>query len=378
MPYQVSVATNHKPQFTSIKLSIQSAFIFQLLAFGLLLLTGCASTPQKETFEPPPVYPSPPDKPRFVYERTLQTNEDVEKLTAMQKFKIMVTGHSPKVRGLVKPYGVAVFHGRVYVTDTAQDAVLLFDVPDGRFHQFGQDDPGRLEKPIGITVSKQGEVYVADILARRVLVYNLNGTYLRTLGSDELFRRPDGVAISPDGTRLYVVDVGGISNNDHRVQVLDPNTGKLLQTIGTRGEGDGQFNLPLQAATGPDGTLYVVDGGNFRVEAFDPTGKFLFKFGKVGRFPGDFARPKGIATDKDGNIYVVDTAFGNVQIFDKKGHVLMFIGSRDRAGKPGKFFLPAGVAVGEDGRIYMVDQYFRKIDVFKPVASVTKDAAKSH
>jgi DNA-binding beta-propeller fold protein YncE len=204
-----------------------------------------------------------------------------------------------------------------------------------------------------------------------VLVYDLDGHYLRTLGSDELLRRPVGVAISPDGTRLYVVDVGGIGNDDHRVQVFDPKTGAHLQTIGARGEGKGQFNLPLQAATGPNGTLYVVDGGNFRVEAFDQTGRFLFTFGEVGRFPGQFARPKGIATDDDGNIYVVDTAFGNVQIFNKEGHVLMFIGNRDRAGKPGKFFLPAGVAVGEDGRVYMVDQYFRKVEIFKPLSGAT-------
>jgi hypothetical protein len=122
----------------------------------------------------------------------------------------------------------------------------------------------------------------------------------------------------------------------------------------------------------------VVDGGNFRVEAFDPNGQFLFSFGEVGRFPGQFARPKGIATDATGNIYVVDAAFGNVQIFNNKGQVLMFIGNRDRAGKPGKFFLPAGVAVGEDGRVYMVDQYFRKIDIFKPLPVKSSDTPASH
>ena len=357
----------------------QWGYIFSLLATScsLLFLSGCSTAPTQETFEPPPVFPAPPDEPRFIYERTLQTNEDVEKITGMQRLKMMATGRSPEVQGLVKPYGVAVCQGRVYVTDTAQKAVLLFDIPGGRFLQFGQDEPGRLSKPIGITVSKQGEVYVSDVVARRVIVYSLEGKYLRTLGSNELLRRPAGVAISPDGTRLYVVDVGGLDNNDHRVQVFDPHSGAHLQTIGTRGTEKGQFNLPLQAATGPDGTLYVVDGGNFRVEAFDPGGHFLFTFGKVGRFPGQFARPKGIATDAEGNIYVVDTAFGNVQIFDKKGQVLMFIGNRDNAGKPGKFFLPAGVAVGEDGRVYMVDQYFRKIDIFKPLPGKISDADKA-
>lgn len=333
----------------------------------LLLLSGCATAPPQQTFEPAPVYPAPPDEPRFIYERTLQTNEDVEKLSGFERFKRIATGGSSEIRGLAKPYGVAVREGRVYVTDTEQRVVMLFDIPNGRFRQFGEEDPGKLLKPIGIAISNQGEIYVADITARRIVVYDQEGHYLRTLGSDELLRRPSGVAISPDGTRVYVVDVGGLDNEDHHVQVLDTQSGALLQTIGTRGSEDGQFNLPLQAATGPDGTLYVVDGGNFRVEAFDPTGRFLFAFGEPGRFPGQFARPKGIATDPDGNIYVVDTAFGNVQIFNNRGQLLMFIGNRDRAGKPGKFFLPAGVAVGADRRIYMVDQYFRKVEVFKPL-----------
>lgn len=356
-----------------IRLSI---FLLPLVTcYLLLLLPGCSSHPPRETFDRAPVFPAPPDKPRFIYERTLQNSEDVAKLTGLQRLKIMATGQPLQVQGLVKPYGVAVYHRRVYVTDTAQRAVLMFDIPGGRFRQFGVEDPGELRKPIGITVSKQGEVYVADVVARRVLVYDADGHYLRTLGSDELLHRPAGVALSPDGKRLYVVDVGGLDNNDHRVQVFDAHSGAHLQTIGTRGTGDGQFNLPLQDAVAPDGTLYVVDGGNFRVQAFDPNGQFLFSFGEVGRFPGQFARPKGIAIGPDGNVYVVDTAFGNVQIFDPKGRLLMFIGSRDLAGKPGKFFLPAGVAVGEDGRIYMADQYFRKVEVFRPLSDGKQDQA---
>ena len=357
---------------------IRCQYVFPLLlvtCYSLLGLSGCATAPPPQTFDPAPVYPAPPDEPRYIYERTLQSNEDVERVTGFERLKILATGRSPTVRGLVKPYGVAVYQNRVYVTDTAQHVVLLFDIPGQRFRQFGEDEPGKLLKPIGIAISKQGEVFVADATARRVLVFSAEGAYLRTLGSDELLQRPVGVAVSPDGARVYVVDVGGINNDNHRVQVFDPQSGAHLQTIGTRGEGKGQFNLPLQAATGPDGTLYVVDGGNFRVEAFDANGQFLFTFGEVGRFPGQFARPKGIATDSAGNIYVVDTAFGNAQLFDREGHILMFIGNRDNASKPGKFYLPAGIAVAEDGRVYMVDQYFRKVEIFKPLPAASSETA---
>lgn len=148
--------------------------------------------------------------------------------------------------------------------------------------------------------------------------------------------------------------------------IFDAITGEHLKTVGDRGTENGQFNLPLQAVTTPDGTVHVVDGGNFRVQSFFPDGTYKSAFGAIGRRSGQFSRPKGISSDKDGNIYVVDAAFGNFQIFNEQGQLLLFVGDRGYDGKPGEYMLPAGIDVDEDGRVYMVDQYFKKIDVFRP------------
>ncbi len=346
-----------------------SAAPWRALGCSLLaavLLAGCAAGPKPKPFVPP-VYPPPPAKPRFVYERTLRFSSDVTQFNTADRFRLFATGASRKIESLVKPYGVAVYHGRVYVTDTVDRDVMVFDIADNRFFQFGNDSPGDIKKPHGIAVSaSRKEVYVCDSSAKHIMVYDLDGKFLRSFGDKRVFQRPTGLAVNPKGDRVYVVDTGGIGNNNHHVLVFDPATGKLVQTIGKRGDKPGEFNLPLTDNVGPDGTLYVVDGGNFRVEAFNPDGTFKFTFGSVGRMPGQFARPKGIATDKDGNIYVVDTAFGNFQIFNSKGQLLMFVGSRGQSGDPGKFMLPAGIAVDADGRIYVVDQFFRKVDVFRP------------
>ena len=341
-----------------------------------VLLAACAGGPSPKKEFVAPVYPPPPDTPRFVYERTLLYSDDVEEYTSTMRFRDFALGESRKIKGLVKPFDVAVRHGRVYVSDTVQRSVAVFDIPGKRFSEIGSIAPGGLVKPLGIAIGPDDRLYVCDAGARRVMVYDTAGKFERMLGADLPLQRPSDVALNADGTRLYIVDTGGVNSDMHHVYVLDAASGKLITPPVSTIYGDAEFNLPLQAAVAPDGTLYVVDSGNFRVEVFDPDGNFLSSFGSVGRFPGQFARPKGIAVDRAGNVYVVDTAFGNLQIFDRNGQLLMFIGERGEAGYPGKFMLPAGVAVDADGRVYVVDQFFRKVDIFRP-ANLVKDSPET-
>lgn len=342
-----------------------------VMVIGVALLAGCASTPDKEFVAP--VFPMPPEQPRFIYERTLISSADVEELTSEERFKIFATGVAKDARGLSKPFGVAAHRGRVYVTDSIQNAVVMFDIPAKKFKTFGNSGPGVLGKPLGIDVSENGEVYVVDSLAKRIVVYSPDGNYLRALGGKEYLERPSGVAVNRDGTRLYVVDTGGVSSDKHRVQVFDGLTGEFIRTIGKRGREPGEFNLPLLASVDDQGNLYVMDSSNFRVQQFNAEGEFQNTFGQVGRNLGDFARPKGIDVDRDGNIYVVDTSFGNFQIFNNAGQLLMFIGDRTERNEPAKYILPADIEVDEDGRIYVVEQFFRRVDVFRPYGMAAEE-----
>lgn len=337
-----------------------------LAAFcSLFLIVGCASGPEPQEFTPP-VYPKPPDEPRFVFERTLLYNSDVEQYTRGERLRDFAVGGSRKLQGLVKPFDVAIHEGRVHVTDSVQRAVMIFDIPGGRFLEIGKEKPGTLVKPLGIDIADDGTIFVADVTARRIMVYDRDGAFLKSLGDRDLLQRPTGLAVSKDGGTLYVVDTGGVESDVHTLHIIDTTTGEHTGNIGTRGPEEGNFNLPLQVTTGRNGELHVVDSGNFRIQTFSDNGEFISAFGSVGRFPGQFARPRGIATDPDGNIYVVDTAFGNFQIFNPEGELLMFIGQRGHSGHPGSFMLPAGIDVDKDGRIYVVDQFFRKVDVFRP------------
>lgn len=314
-----------------------------------------------------PAYPPPPEQPRYYYDRTIFSSGNVIEDTSADQFRRFATGESATGRGLDKPFGVVAVNGRVFVGDTVARRVFVFDFPRKSFGEVGAEGMGRLAKPLGMAADQVGHLYVCDGAAKRVNVYGLDGAYMMSIGSADDFQRPSSVAASADGSRIYVLDTGGVKSQDHRIRVYDA-AGKHLFDIGRRGANDGEFNLPLDVTVGPDGRVYVVDAGNFRVQVFSPDGQFLMKFGAAGRRPGQFSHPKGIAVDSDGKIFVADTGFANFQIFDSQGQVLMFIGTRSERGGPGEFLLPAGIAVDVDGRIYVVDQFFRKVDVFRPAS----------
>lgn len=334
-------------------------------------IVGCAPAPVIIRHDAGPlVFPKPPDEPRFIYERTIYGSADIVTDEKVSQFRRLVTGERRTGEGLGKPYAIAVHQGRIYVSDSVERFVRVFDVPQGRYFKIGVDDPGRLQKPLGIDVDRQGNLYVADATAKAIQIYDRDGKHLRKIGGelkDSLFDRLASVTADPKGDRIYVADIGGVSSQAHRIRVFDPRSGKHLFDFGKRGAGPGEFNFPRDVAIGRDGQIYVVDSGNFRIQVFDRDGRYLQAFGRVGRQLGQFARPKEAATDNDGNLYVVDTAFGNIQIFNPDGDLLLFMGDRSEQDGPAKYMLPSGVYVDEDGRVYMVDQWFRKIDVFRPV-----------
>lgn len=348
-----------------------NAIRVRLLACAAALacaLGGCVQAPQKKEAARELVFPPPPDPARFVFERSLYTSADVTEKDRNSLLRQMLTGEGERGgEGLFKPYGVAAREGRVYVADSMGASVKVFDVPGRRFLSIGTDEQGALRQPLGLDVDAQHNLYVVDASSKYVKVFDSNGKFLRRLGGPKMLQRPTGVGVTDSGERVYVVDTGGVERwEEHRVRVFNGVTGAHLFDFGKRGSDNGQFNLARDVAVAPDGRLYVVDTGNFRVQVFDRDGKFLKAFGGVGRQPGNFARPREVAVDREGQVYVSDAAFGNLQIFDAEGQLLMHIGERAERDQPARYMLPSGIAVDRDGRIYMADEFFRRIDVFRP------------
>ena len=332
-----------------------------------LVLQGCASSSDRKAEELEPLYfPPPPDTPRFVFERTVQSSTQVERNSSQDELRQLLTGVSTSNKAMSKPFDVAVCKGLIFVSDTVLRTVMVFDVPGKRFYEIGRTKPGVLQKPLGLATDDECNLYVADATSKRIMVYDQAGNYIKALGGQEWFDRLTHLAVDDEGTRVYAVDTGGVGSENHHVLVFDIETGRHLRNIGKRGTEDGAFNLPRDIAVDASGWLYVVDGGNFRVQVFDANGEFVRQVGKLGRQYGHFARPKGVAVDAEGNIYVSDAAHGNFQIFDAQGQLLLFVGNRSETIDRASYMLPAGIDTDEDGRVYMIDQYFRKLDIFRP------------
>ncbi|MDT3671570.1 MAG: hypothetical protein ROZ37_14710 [Aromatoleum sp.] len=337
----------------------------------IVLLSGCAS--QRSSGEDEPEvqlqWPAPPDAPRYVYEAQLRSPADIRPEKEDERVRRMLTGRGAVSTDPVyrKPAAIAARKGRIYVADPPTASVVVFDVPRQRVFQMGVREPNQVRKPVSIALDASDRVYVLDAGRCAVMVYDSLGLFLFAVGDPAVLQQPSGVAVSADGQRIFVVDRGSLEGDDHKVVAYAPD-GKELFRLGPRGSGPGRFNIPLSATVSPDGTLYVLDSGNFRVQGFDLEGRQNMMFGSVGAGLGQFSRPRSIAAGPDGNIFVSDGSFNNVQIFNPEGQLLMWIGKPDlRSNGPGQFGLIAGIATDETGRLYMSDHYHNKIEVYRPV-----------
>ncbi len=336
------------------------------------LLSGCSgsgpATPG-DALRIQTVWPEPPNPPRYIYDAVLRSPADIHIETDEERMRRMLTGRgaASSETAYRKPSALAARGGLIYVADPPTASVVVFDVPRGRVFRVGTRRPDTLRQPVALALDARGQLYVLDAGHRQVMVFDALGLFLFRVGDPQALERPAGLAVSPDGEAIYVVDRGSLEADDHKVIAYAPDGSERFR-IGPRGPGPGELNIPLAAATAPDGTLFVLDAGNFRVQAFDPEGTFLHAFGSVGNGFGQLSRPRSIAVDDDGRIFVSDGTFNNVQIFNTAGELLMWIGAPELRDAPGHFGLVAALATDETGRLYVVDQYHNKIEVYRRAA----------
>lgn len=323
------------------------------LITGLVFLSSCASIP------PPPdlsgyVWPRPPEEPKIRLIKLVFTDLDVREISTAEK----IFGVDAAFR-LEKPHGIAVDKdGNIYVTDTRRGEVAIMNINKKIFTTLGNSYGWRT--PIGVAVDDINDlIAVADAGAGLVFIFDRNKRSLEhIIGQGGGFKNPIGVAFDSKRKILYI---GDSKKHEITAYTLD---GRFIKKVAESGVDVGQVYYPSQMATDAEGRLYVVDTMNFRIQILDPQGGEPPKvIGEHGDAPGMFARPKGISVSADGFIFVTDAAFGNFQIFDREGKVYLYVGSTG-AGF-GMFDIPQGIYIDNKDRIYVVDQLNRRVQIFQ-------------
>lgn len=266
-------------------------------------------------------------------------------------------GYKPVI--LQRPQsGVADLAGqRILVTDASRKAVFVFDQKEGRLDVWESATTlDHFVGPSGIALGSAGEVYVADAELGYVTRLDKKGESLGVIGKGAL-NRPIGLAFDVVTQQLYVADV-----HAHDIKVFGPD-GRLLRTLGKRGEAPGEFNFPTYLALA-QGELYVTDTMNARVQVVDAiTGQSKRIIGERGLNMGNLVRPKGVAVDTDGNVYVVESYHDYLLVFNRNGEFLLPIGGTGTG--IGQFYLPTSVWTDTSNRIFVADMFNGRVAIFR-------------
>lgn len=212
--------------------------------------------------------------------------------------------------GTMKPGGgVAV--------DRATNTYFVSDYRYPQIHKFNEKGellqskgaigrgPGQLLSPNGLDFHN-GELYVTDSANHWIHVYDRDLNFLRQFGrngtANGYFKIPQHVIADEDGT-LYITDCF-----NHRIQVMSP-TGQFIHSIQKVDVRRNVYPRTPVTVRIHMGLLYITECER-SVSIFTKSGKFIANFGQ-----SYLDHPEGIDIDEDGYIYITS---------DKKNQIVVF------------------------------------------------------
>lgn len=267
-----------------------------------------------------------------------------------------------ETEALNKPMDVAQIGEYIYVTDTNNKRVQVFDLSGTPAFKFGSegDKPGQFKFPYGICGDSRGNVYVADLYNGCISVHDSKGKFIKYFAEkspgEKVINSPGGLRIY--NNKLYVTDIR--LNN---IMVFDLN-GKKLAEVGKMGLNPGEFRAPNAIAVDSDGNMFVSDSGNQRVQVFDKNGKFVRIINGTpdGKGASVFVNPRGIGIDSKGRVYVISNLTHVIFCFDKDGKQQFSLGGYGDG--VDKFTLPNGLYINENDEIFVTDTVNQRVVVY--------------
>lgn len=326
--------------------------MFLLMSACCLFFLTTACAPVKERF----FWPLPPEEPRVEFLGVYSVTEDL--LTGkLSQLGASVTGGTSQP--LRQPTAVAADgHGKVYVSDSVLNRVVVFDFVKERSEDLGTG----FNLPFGLDVDNKGNVYVVERRGGIVSVFSPEQLPLFQFGKGEL-GEPIRIAVDDERGRIYVSD-----RKDQQVKVFNLE-GKLIQTIGgvkgVRSAQDGEFNSPNDLDVDRAGNLYVCDQLNARVQTFDASGAFIKNFGVRGDSDYQFEGPMGLALDTFDNLWIVDIRKAALLTYTPKPEFLLVTKGPGATQGEYSFKAPMDIFIDKNNRIYVADGLARRISVLQ-------------
>ncbi len=265
-----------------------------------------------------------------------------------------------------RPIGIDVDAvGNVYVADNLTGRIQKFD-PQGTllasWGGLGAGD-GSFVDLIDVDVDFAGNVYALDFRANTVQRFDPSGEFVTSWpaigrGQNVLISLPVG-GISTDS----VGDVY-VSSSPQAAVVIFDGSGRIHRPTIDSTSG-ATLDVPTGIAVASDGTIYVADTFNRRVQSFASDGSALAQVTGSSTPQGVFRMlARGdVEVDSDGNLYVADFSNGRVHRYAPDGTYDQSIELRDSSGR---LALPGGIAVDADGNVYVSAYYLGKILKYAP------------
>ncbi len=262
---------------------------------------------------------------------------------------------------LNQPSDVAISDdGRAYVLDGVNGRVKVFTAEGKEDFAFRPVDKnkGKLNLPMGIAIANE-RVYIADSGNHRLVLFDLRGRFLTSFS---LSARVSGEPL-PEPVALVVNDdvISWSDRRNHRVCRTHADSGEQINCWGKRGEGKGEFQFPFQLALDRDNYLLVVDVLNGRVQQFNYRGRRFTSVGRFGLAPGELYRPNGLAYSAKGELLVSDAYRGTVSRY-RNGRFVGLLG--DKQGKTLDFEFPVALTAWRD-RLYVVDAKKNRVEILR-------------
>ena len=254
-----------------------------------------------------------------------------------------------------RPWGVAVSaKDEIAITDHNNHRVQIFNCEGNYLRSFGTEGV-EFKFPTGITYHDNGNIFVADNGNNRIQIFSGKGEYVGSFGGkgrlDSQLSSPCGLSVDSDGNITVADSVNKL------IKTFSPD-GNFLMKIGAQGS----FTFPLHCIQ-YERYLIVSDYSEHCIKVFDRKGNFQYKFGKKGGGDGELNSPRGLLVNKSGHLMVCDENNHRIQVFELNGKFLGKFGIK--GGNLGEFNNPTSLAVLSNGQIVVSDTYNHRIQILE-------------